>query len=209
MSAISTDPSPANDPQQVCAGLQWFTLARLGNGLREPPRPGELAVVLKPVLQFFSRSVSQQVSCCTALAWIHTHVQWGGVAIGFGKAKPTPGRIQLMRGHTEIEQNGVHLLDSQRSQGVIQMPEGAVNELDAVAVGCQVGARGIQSLRVQIESDQSTVWGRFLEDGGRVTSASQGSVQNNGSRHQMQALDALFEEHGDVMKLAAQEWDFP
>src|SRR5512138_1205155 len=80
------------------------------------------------------------------------------------KGEPSFGRIELHRGSTKVEQDAIHRVPMKLRQLRVEGCVGGLRQMDAVLVRSQGLASDRERLRVYIETQQSPIWRRCLQN---------------------------------------------
>ena len=173
--------------------------ARASTSLRaRRPAPGSSAPSRKRLAMLSRRARTQDLRCGDGAAPVHAHVER---RLGCGRLRETEAAlrgVELVRRDAQIEQ---HAVDARRVQGAQhrgQLSKGGADQGHPVAEGKQAQPRRLERVVIHVESDQTPVGCAAFEDGGRVASASQRAVHDDGARVKRQELERFRNQDGPV-----------
>ena len=112
------------------------------------------------------------------------------------------GGIQLVRGDPEIEQHAVHTGDAEFLESLVEVSKRRPNKPNPVAEAGEPGGTGVEGVLIEIEADQDAVGSGSLEDRLCVSTAAQGSIENDRTRLKVKEFDAFIEQDGYVVKFS-------
>ena len=155
-----------------------------------------LAVIVENTLQFFIGPGIDHCVGVEGIAAVHAHVQRGIRHIG----EATGTVIQLRGGYAQIQQNAVHPGKLQILQYLLHLAEIGMHQGHPVLIGCQPFSRSLQRHRVPVDADESA-GGKPGRDLAGMACAAQGTVHINAVRLNMQSIQALAQQDGNMEKL--------
>lgn len=177
----------ANGLEHSCKGLHGrpgshratHHISKVSRGPQRPARSflGQVAGNA-PCLPFLPKPTDQRGQFVRAhavedllriqcLGPVHPHVQR---FIG-AEGESSPGRVELMRGHPEIEEDPVRFLHRTTAKNVVQHPEISMNGHETVSESAKMPRCLVQRICIGINADTSTVRAAPLEDRPRVPSS--------------------------------------
>ena len=111
---------------------------------------------------------------------------WLAERRGLREAESPFSRLELMRGHAEVEHDAVDAVDAEPREDLLQVGVVSLDEELALSEGLQNPSGLRKGIVVPVDADQNAAGGRGLEDSPGMTSAAHGAVHVNAAGLQVQ-----------------------